>query len=53
MPENCTIVSCAARAANLFFDGLNLILVNLLISLQIFLSKFFFVFIPVPTAVPP
>ena len=53
VPEKFTIESCAASAANLFFEGLKYILVNLLISLQIFLSKFFFVLIPVPTAVPP
>ena len=53
VPEKLTIESCAARAANLLFDGLNFIFVNLLISLQIFLSKFFLVLIPVPTAVPP
>ena len=53
VPEKLTISSCAAKAANLFFDGLNGSLVILLISLTIFLSKFFFVFNPVPTAVPP
>ena len=45
--------SCEAKEANLFFVGLNGSFANLLISLTIFLSKFFLVFIPVPTAVPP
>ena len=53
VPEKFTIASWAANAANLFFAGLKFIFVILLISLQIFLSKFFLVFIPVPTAVPP
>ena len=37
----------------LFFVGLNGNLVIFLISLIIFLSKFFLLLIPVPTAVPP
>ena len=41
VPEKLTISSCAAKAANLFDAGLNGILVILLISLIIFLSKFF------------
>ena len=53
MPEKLTISSCAARAANLFDAGLNGNLVILLISFMIFLSTFFLVFKPVPTAVPP
>ena len=53
MPEKFTIASCAASSANLFGAGLNFIFVNLAISFTIFLSKFFFEFIPVPTAVPP
>ena len=53
LPEKLTISSCAAKAANLFVAGLNGILVILLISLIIFLSKLFLVFNPVPTAVPP
>ena len=53
MPEKFTISSWAASAANLFDEGLKGILVILLISLIIFLSKFFLVFKPVPTAVPP
>ena len=53
VPEKLTISSCAARAANLFFVGLNGSFVIFLISLIIFLSKFFLLFIPVPTAVPP
>ena len=52
-PEKFTISSCAANAANLFAVGLKGILVILLISLTIFLSKPFLVFKPVPTAVPP
>ena len=53
MPEKFTTASCAAKAANLFFTGLNGILVIFFISLTIFLSKFFLVLMPVPTAVPP
>ena len=53
VPEKFTISSCAARDANLFDDGLKGSFVILLISLMIFLSKFFLVFNPVPTAVPP
>ena len=53
VPEKFANSSCAANAANLFVAGLNAILVILLISLTIFLSKFFLVFKPVPTAVPP
>ena len=53
VPEKFTISSCAAKAANLFFVGLNGNLVIFLISLIIFLSKFFLLLIPVPTAVPP
>ena len=53
VPEKLTISSWAAKAANLFVAGLNGIFVILLISLIIFLSKFFLVFRPVPTAVPP
>jgi hypothetical protein len=53
VPEKLTIESCAASSANLFAAGLNGIFVNLAISFTIFLSKFFFEFIPVPTAVPP
>ena len=53
VPEKFTISSCAAKAANLFEEGLNGNFVILLISLIIFLSKFFRVFNPVPTAVPP
>ena len=53
VPEKFTIESCAASSANLFLAGLKGILVNFAISLTIFLSKFFFEFIPVPTAVPP
>ena len=41
------------KAANLFVAGLKGSLVILLISFIIFLSKFFLVFRPVPTAVPP
>ena len=48
VPEKFTISSCAANAANLFDDGLKGSFVILLISLMIFLSKFFFVFKPVP-----
>ena len=43
----------AANAENLFFVGLNGILVIFLISLIIFLSNPFLLLIPVPTAVPP
>ena len=53
VPEKFTIESCAASSANLLAAGLNGIFVNLDISFTIFLSKFFFEFIPVPTAVPP
>ena len=53
VPEKFTISSCAARAANLFEAGLNGILVILQISFIMFLSKFFLVLSPVPTAVPP
>ena len=53
MPEKFTIESCAAKAANLFGAILKGSFVILLISLIIFLSKFFLVFKPVPTAVPP
>ena len=53
VPEKLTISSCAAKAANLFVAGLNGSFVILLISLTIFLSKFFLVLSPVPTAVPP
>ena len=53
VPEKFTIASWAASAANLFLAGLKGIFVIFFISLTIFLSKFFFVFIPVPTAVPP
>ena len=53
VPEKFTISSCAAKAANLFVAGLKGIFVILLISLIIFLSKFFLVLRPVPTAVPP
>ena len=53
VPEKLTIESWAASSANLFGAGLNLILVNLAISLTIFLSKFYLELIPVPTAVPP
>ena len=53
VPEKLTISSWAASAANLLVAGLNGNLVILLISLTIFLSKFFLVFKPVPTAVPP
>ena len=52
-PEKFTTASCAANSANLFGAGLNGNLVNLEISLTIFLSKFFLELIPVPTAVPP
>ena len=52
VPEKFTM-DRGASSANLFAAGLKGILVNLAISLTIFLSKFFFVFIPVPTAVPP
>ena len=53
VPEKLTIASWAARDANLFGDGLNGSLVIFFISLTIFLSNPFLVFIPVPTAVPP
>ena len=53
VPEKLTIESWAASSANLFAAGLKGIFVNLVISLTIFLSKFFLEFIPVPTAVPP
>ena len=53
VPEKFTISSCAANAANLFFAGLNGNFVTFLISLIIFLSNPFLLFIPVPTAVPP
>ena len=53
VPEKFTISSCAASDANLFDAVLKGIFVILLISLTIFLSKFFLVFKPVPTAVPP
>jgi hypothetical protein len=53
VPEKFTIGSWEAKAANLFFVGLKGSLVILLISLTTFLSKPFFVFKPVPTAVPP
>ena len=53
MPEKFTIASCEARAANLFGDGLKGSFVIFFISETIFLSNPFFVFIPVPTAVPP
>ena len=53
VPEKLTISSCAASAANLFDAILKGKLVILLISLITFLSKFFLVFKPVPTAVPP
>ena len=53
VPEKFTMESCAAKAANLFFAGLKGSLVIFLISLTIFLSKFFLVLMPVPTAVPP
>ena len=53
VPEKFTIESCAASSANLLEAGLKGIFVNLEISFTIFLSKFFFEFIPVPTAVPP
>ena len=53
VPEKFTISSWAASAANLFVEGLNGSFVILLISFIIFLSKFFLVFKPVPTAVPP
>ena len=52
-PEKLTTASCAAKAANLLDAGLKGILVIFFISFTIFLSKPFFVFIPVPTAVPP
>ena len=52
-PEKFTIASCAANSENLFGAGLKFTLQNFFISLIIFLSKFFFEFIPVPTAVPP
>ena len=52
-PEKFTIGSCEARAANLFLVVLKGNFVNFEISFTIFLSKFFDVFIPVPTAVPP
>ena len=53
VPEKFTIESCAANSANLLFADLKGNLVIFLISLTIFLSKFFLLFIPVPTAVPP
>ena len=53
VPEKFTISSWAASAANLFLVGLKGSLVIFLISLIIFLSKPFLLFIPVPTAVPP
>ncbi len=53
VPEKLTISSCAANDANLLVADLKGIFVILLISLTIFLSKFFLVFNPVPTAVPP
>ena len=53
VPEKFTISSCAAKAANLFLEGLKGIFVIFLISFIIFLSKPFLLFIPVPTAVPP
>ena len=52
-PEKFTISSCAAKAANLFLVGLKGNFVIFFISLIIFLSKFFLLLIPVPTAVPP
>ena len=52
VPEKFTISSWAAKAANLFFVGLNGSLVIFLISLIIFLSNPFLLLIPVPTAVP-
>ena len=53
VPEKFTIASCDANAANLFGAGLNGSLVIFFNSFTIFLSKPFFVFNPVPTAVPP
>ena len=53
VPEKLTIESCAAKASNLFFAVSKGNLVILDISFAIFLSHPFFVFIPVPTAVPP
>ena len=53
VPEKFTIASWDASAANLFGEGLNGSLVIFFISATIFLSNPFFVFIPVPTAVPP
>ena len=53
VPEKFTIASCAANAANLFGAGLKGSLVIFFNSATIFLSKPFFVFKPVPTAVPP
>ena len=53
VPEKFTIESCAASAANLFLAGLKGSFVIFLISDTIFLSNPFFVFNPVPTAVPP
>ena len=53
VPEKFTIASWAARAANLLLAGFNGSFVIFLSSEIIFLSKFFLVFKPVPTAVPP
>ena len=53
LPETSTSVSCVARASNLFEDVLKGNLVIFLHSVANFLSKPFFEFRPVPTAVPP
>ena len=53
VPEKLTIWSCAAKAANLFFVFLKGSFVIFFISFTTFLSKFFLLFMPVPTAVPP
>ncbi len=53
VPEKLTIESWAANEANLFGEGLKGSFVIFFISETIFLSKPFFVFSPVPTAVPP
>ena len=53
LPETSTIASCVANASNLFSDVLKGNLVIFLHSRANFLSKPFFEFKPVPTAVPP
>ena len=53
VPEKFTIESWAAKAANLLIAGFNGSFVIFFSSMIIFLSKFYLVFKPVPTAVPP